>query len=474
MTQRAPLHVRIPLRERSRDLLTWISSGPQLGIQPIPGIQRQSDWPLPVRARPNLELRTWVNSLPPGVIANPVPPIRNYDWPNPTLRVQSFELRTWLHSQQLTPSVVMPFGQSDWPNPRGPLRNQDLSWVDGLPQTALSLTLPPLNNDWPNPLARSANLTLRSWVSGLQLQPVVVQIPFSQFDWQNPYPKAANPDLRTWVDGLPQAALALTVPPRQLDWPNPSPARTNLELRSWTFALQQQPAVQSAFSQYDWPNPAPTRANLELRSWTFTDPAALLSVVFVTVPNVVGETQAQATTDIGAQGLITSITTDYSASVAAGLVISQDPIGGTSAGTGTIVTIVVSLGPQPVTSTDAFSGGFLHAYELEQSRRRKKRREQEELEEDAQALKDQLDREIALLLRKQEAEDERRAELDRLQRLVRDHSRNALELSDRAKIAYLRALTQANFSAMEALDRELQRQLEEEEITALMILLNED
>jgi hypothetical protein len=125
-------------------------------------------------------------------------------------------------------------------------------------------------------------------------------------------------------------------------------------------------------------------------------------------------------------------------------------------------------------AASAFGGGFLYAYELEQSRRRKKRREQEDLEEDAEALKDQMDREIALLLRKQEAEDERRAELDRLQRLVRDHSRNALELSDRAKIAYVRALTQANFSAMEALDRELQRMLEEEEITALMILLNED
>lgn len=129
--------------------------------------------------------------------------------------------------------------------------------------------------------------------------------------------------------------------------------------------------------------------------------------------------------------------------------------------------------PAPL-SLDTGSGGFLYAYELEQGRRRKRRREQEEREEDAQALQDQVDREIAQLLRKQEAEDERRAELDRLQRMVRDHSKNELELSDRAKIAYVRALTQANFSAMEALDRELQRMLEEEEITALMILLNED
>ena len=136
-----------------------------------------------------------------------------------------------------------------------------------------------------------------------------------------------------------------------------------------------------------------------------------------------------------------------------------------------------SPGPTPTptpTPTELVSGGFLYHYERERIRRSSKRREQEELEEDAHALKDQMDREIALLLRQQEAADERRAELERLQRLVRDHSRNALELTDRAKIAYVRALTQANFSAMEALDRELQRQLDEEEITALMILLNED
>jgi hypothetical protein len=128
--------------------------------------------------------------------------------------------------------------------------------------------------------------------------------------------------------------------------------------------------------------------------------------------------------------------------------------------------------PAPVTET--FTGGFLYAYELERARRRKRKREQEEREEEARALKDKVDAEIALLLAQQEAESERKAELDRLQKLVKQHSNDQLQLSDRAKIAYVRALTQANFSAMEALDRELQRQLDEEEITALMILLNED
>ncbi len=130
--------------------------------------------------------------------------------------------------------------------------------------------------------------------------------------------------------------------------------------------------------------------------------------------------------------------------------------------------------PVVVAEPETFSGGFLYAYELEQARRRKRRREQEEREEAARELQDKIDQEIALLLARQEAEDERRAELDRLQRLVRDHSHEQLELSNRAKVAYVRALTQANFSAMEALDRELRRMLDEEEVAALMMLLNDE
>lgn len=63
-----------------------------------------------------------------------------------------------------------------------------------------------------------------------------------------------------------------------------------------------------------------------------------------TVPNVVGSTQAQADIDIVAAGFVTSISTDYSNTVAAGLVISQVPTGGSSATLGSTVVITVSLG----------------------------------------------------------------------------------------------------------------------------------
>lgn len=122
--------------------------------------------------------------------------------------------------------------------------------------------------------------------------------------------------------------------------------------------------------------------------------------------------------------------------------------------------------------TQDFSGGFLYAYERQMQARARKRRDREEHEEQAKQLKDTIDREIAALLHAQESERERQEELDRLQELIRVHSSERLELSDRAKLAYARALTKATFSALEALDRELQRQLEEEEAAALIILLH--
>ena len=69
----------------------------------------------------------------------------------------------------------------------------------------------------------------------------------------------------------------------------------------------------------------------------------------VSVPNVVGLTQAAATTAITGAGLVLgNVTTQYSATVPAGSVISQNPLGGTSVAPGSAVDLVVSSGPAPV------------------------------------------------------------------------------------------------------------------------------
>jgi beta-lactam-binding protein with PASTA domain len=70
----------------------------------------------------------------------------------------------------------------------------------------------------------------------------------------------------------------------------------------------------------------------------------------VSVPNVVGLTQAAAQSAITAAGLsVGAITTANSASVPAGLVISESPAASTSVAPNSAVAIVVSLGPAPAT-----------------------------------------------------------------------------------------------------------------------------
>jgi len=66
------------------------------------------------------------------------------------------------------------------------------------------------------------------------------------------------------------------------------------------------------------------------------------------VPDVVGMSQTAAEAAIVAAGFtVGTVTTEYSGSVAADDVISQDPAGGASASPGSSVDLVVSLGPPP-------------------------------------------------------------------------------------------------------------------------------
>ena len=69
----------------------------------------------------------------------------------------------------------------------------------------------------------------------------------------------------------------------------------------------------------------------------------------VTVPNVVGSTQAAATTAITGAGLTVGTTTQASSSsVAAGNVISQSPAAGASVASGSAVNLTISTGPAQV------------------------------------------------------------------------------------------------------------------------------
>jgi RHS repeat-associated protein len=78
-----------------------------------------------------------------------------------------------------------------------------------------------------------------------------------------------------------------------------------------------------------------------------------LGPVMVSVPDVVGQPQADAEAAIIAASLsVGAITTANSDTVPAGSVISQDPVGGTSVAEGSSVNLVVSLGPALVAVPD--------------------------------------------------------------------------------------------------------------------------
>lgn len=68
----------------------------------------------------------------------------------------------------------------------------------------------------------------------------------------------------------------------------------------------------------------------------------------VTVPNVVGVKQAAAEAALTKAGLVVSVESNASTSVASGRVIDQNPTAGVTAQTGSTVTIIVSTGPNLV------------------------------------------------------------------------------------------------------------------------------
>ena len=80
-----------------------------------------------------------------------------------------------------------------------------------------------------------------------------------------------------------------------------------------------------------------------------TGPVPVPGPTMVTVPNVVNQTQAAATTAIqAAQLLVGTISQRSSTTVAAGSVISQSPAAGSSLASGSAVSLVVSTGPVAV------------------------------------------------------------------------------------------------------------------------------
>lgn len=203
--------------------------------------------------------------------------------------------------------------------------------------------------------------------------------------------------------------------------------------------------------------------------------ALLGDVTLVEVPDVVGETQAAGTATLEGEGFVVAVETAYSSTVPAGTIISQDPAGGIEYPEGGTVTITVSLGEAPVQDQGS-SGGWWPWWDGESERRRQAKKRREEREAELQEIREQTDREIAALLRKQEAEDERRTELARLQTLVDRYQadRQSLELPERVAKAMQKAFESRTPLALEGLYQSMQMLMEEEEAAVIALLLTDD
>lgn len=196
----------------------------------------------------------------------------------------------------------------------------------------------------------------------------------------------------------------------------------------------------------------------------------------VAVPDVddPGTTQADAVLAIEGAGLVANVLTAHSSLIPVGEVISQDPAAGTLVAPGSTVTITVSLGDQPV--DQQASGGWWPYWELEAERRRRRKKREEERERELAQIQADTDREIAALLRKQEAEQERQDELTRLQKLVDAHQsrRKSLELTERVEKAMAKAYAERSALALELFRREVETMLEEEDALLSLLLLDDE
>ena len=196
----------------------------------------------------------------------------------------------------------------------------------------------------------------------------------------------------------------------------------------------------------------------------------------VTVPDVVGNLEADGTTTLEGAGFVVVVYTEYSSTVEAGKMTRQEREGGTLASSGSTVSIFVSLGVRPQSGTGGWE--FAVRWEQEQIRRRRKRKQLEELEAERERIADAQAREIALLLQEQEQKDARRKELERLSSLVAANSQAATDgaLSPRVQKAIQKAAEKQTQWALAALDRELRRAAQEEEeflLKALRIALDD-
>lgn len=111
------------------------------------------------------------------------------------------------------------------------------------------------------------------------------------------------------------------------------------------------------------------------------------------------------------------------------------------------------------------SGGWLSWWKDEADLRRRKRAKLEALREETEQIEESVAREIARVERDIESNDLRSEELQRLKKAAERYGRESAENEYNVRVgaALERAVVQGNYSALEALEREMRRAKEEAE-----------
>jgi hypothetical protein len=120
-----------------------------------------------------------------------------------------------------------------------------------------------------------------------------------------------------------------------------------------------------------------------------------------------------------------------------------------------------------------WNGLFFH-FEQHRARGELELREIEERERDTASIQDELDRQIAELLRLQELEDARRAESTRLQRLADMAAAAKPDLPPHVIVAIERAAQRRSYAALQRMQREILQMYAEEEAAVIAALMLDD
>jgi len=139
-------------------------------------------------------------------------------------------------------------------------------------------------------------------------------------------------------------------------------------------------------------------------------------------------------------------------------------------------TITITNAAEAVPEVTGGGWAALNWYDGYRQKKRRREKRRDEILEEIEEIIDETDSEIAQLLHKQIEVAAREVELAELEAMVqssytRKQVEKAAEYSDNVAKAYVRAAVQANFSAVEAFEREMEQVREDEEFLLLAVAL---